>query len=173
MVKSSSLSPVSLVIRLAKALLSLFIGLTAVIIVFNNLTAYRTNLNFVKHVLSMDTTFPDNPTQYRAIKSSPIHHTIYISIICVETLIAVLCTKGGIDLFKHLEADSQTFHEAKRSSISGMLLALLLWFFGFQGIAAEWFGMWQSKEWNGLPDATRLTQFIITTLIFVSLKNDD
>ena len=53
-----------------------------------------------------------------------------------------------------------------------MLLGLILWFFSFQAVAGEWFGMWMSKEWNGLPDAARLTQYISTILVFVALKND-
>ena len=171
--KSMSLPPVSFVIRLAKALLTLATGLYAVIVVFGNLTDYRTNYRFVQHVMSMDTTYPDNKIMYRSIESPRVHHGAYIFIIWIETLIAILCTKGGIDLLKNLKADGQTFHESKRTGIGGMLAGLLLWFFGFQGIAGEWFGMWMSKEWNGLPDATRLTQFISTALVFVSMKNDD
>ncbi|EOI3139095.1 DUF2165 family protein [Campylobacter jejuni] len=28
-------------------------------------------------------------------------------------------------------------------------------FFAFQVVVAEWFGMWMSKVWKGLPDTTR------------------
>ncbi len=90
----------------------------------------------------------------------------------VYGIIAIFCTKGGIDMLRNLEADAETFHESKRSGILGMLLGLILWFFSFQAVAGEWFGMWMSKEWNGLPDAARLTQYISTILVFVALKND-
>ncbi|EHT5123405.1 DUF2165 family protein [Campylobacter jejuni] len=49
----------------------------------------------------------------------------------------------------------------------------ILWFFAFQVVAAEWFGMWMSKVWNGLPDTTRLVTYMFLALIFISLKNDD
>ncbi len=165
--------PVSVLIRLAKALLTLSTGIYGIIVVFGNLTAYQTNYDFIRHVMTMDTTYPDNAMKYRAIHSSRIHKITYSFIIFIETLIAIFCTKGGIDMLRNLDADAETFHESKRSGITGMLLGLLLWFFSFQAIAGEWFGMWMSKEWNGLPDATRLTQYISTLLVFVALKNDD
>ncbi|MCL4297953.1 MAG: DUF2165 family protein [Anaerolineae bacterium] len=160
-------------IRLAKALLTLATGVTGLLIVFGNLTDYQTNFKFVQHVLSMDTTFPDNTIKYRAIKSSRIHHAIYHFIILVEAVMAILCTLGGVNLLRHLKADKDTFHRAKRPALGGLLAGLLLWFFGFQGVAGEWFGMWMSRQWNGLPDAARLTQFMAIILTFVSLKNDD
>ncbi|WP_169050310.1 DUF2165 family protein [Campylobacter jejuni] len=49
----------------------------------------------------------------------------------------------------------------------------MLWFFVFQVVAVEWFGMWMSKVWNGLPDAIRLATYMFLVLIFISLKNDD
>lgn len=160
-------------IRLAKALLTLTTGLTGLLIVFGNLTDYRTNFRFVQHVLSMDTTLPDNTIRYRAIHSTRLHHTLYLLIIAVEIVTAVLCTLGGLNLLGHLKTDSDTFHRAKRPALGGLLAGLLLWFFGFQGVAGEWFGMWMSKQWNGLPDAARLTQLLAVMLTFVSMKNDD
>lgn len=161
------------IIRLAKALLTLATGVTGLLIVFGNLTDYNTNFKFVQHVLSMDTTFPDNSVRYRAIRSSRIHHAAYQLIITVETMMALLCTLGGLNLLNHLKADPDAFHRAKRPALGGLLTGLLLWFFGFQGVASEWFGMWMSERWNGLPNAARLTQFMAIILTFVSLKNDD
>lgn len=164
--------PVHIVIRLAKALLTLAVGIYAILAVFGNLTDYDTNYNFIKHVMSMDTTYPDNSTMYRSIKSSKMVHLIYIIIIAMESVIAVLCTKGGLDMLKNVNADQETFHQSKRTGIAGLTVGLILWFLTFQGVAGEWFGMWMSKTWNGLPDAARLTQYISTVLVFVSLKND-
>ncbi|EAV9767777.1 DUF2165 family protein [Campylobacter jejuni] len=48
----------------------------------------------------------------------------------------------------------------------------ILWFFAFQVVVAEWFGMWMSKVWKGLPDTTRLVTYMFLALIFISLKND-
>lgn len=161
------------VIRLAKAVLSLVTGINTGLIAYDNLTDYQTGFDYVKHVLSMDTTYPDNAKMPRAITSSRIHHAAYLFINLIESITAVLCIKGGIDMLKNIDADTQTFDKAKRTSIAGMLSGLLLWFLGFQVIASEWFGMWMSKRWNAMPDVTRLTQFTSTMLIFISMKNDD
>ncbi|HEF4437958.1 TPA: DUF2165 family protein [Campylobacter jejuni] len=50
---------------------------------------------------------------------------------------------------------------------------MILWFFAFQVVVAEWFGMWMSKVWKGLPDTIRLVTYMFLALIFISLKNDD
>jgi predicted small integral membrane protein len=34
-------------------------------------------------------------------------------------------------------------------------------------IGGEWFGMWQSKDWNGVPSAFRFVMVIMAVLIFV------
>jgi len=161
------------VIRLAKAILSLITGINTGLIAYDNITDYQTGFNYVQHVLSMDTTYPDNAKMPRAITSTRIHHAAYIFINLVESVTAALCIKGGMDMLKHIDADAQTFHKAKCTSITGMFSGLLLWFLGFQVIAGEWFGMWMSKRWNAMPDVTRLTQFTSTMLIFISMKNDD
>lgn len=159
-------------IRLSKVLMLLSFGGFAAFVVFGNITDYNSNFNFVTHVLSMDTTYPGNTIMYRAITATWFHHVSYWGIIAIEAVIMVLCLKGGFDLFKHIGADAQVFHQAKKIGIAGLVLGILLWFFSFQAIAGEWFGMWMSK-WNGLPDATRLCISLYAMLIFVSMKNDD
>jgi len=34
-------------------------------------------------------------------------------------------------------------------------------------IGGEWFGMWMSKEWNGIPSAFRFVIVILDVLIFL------
>ncbi|WP_246258704.1 DUF2165 family protein [Kroppenstedtia pulmonis] len=164
---------VSYFIRFAKALTVLFFGLYVTLVAFGNITDYNTNFQFVKHVLSMDTTFPGNNIMYRAITSPAIHHLAYLAIIVTEAVTAVICVWGGIRLFKNLNADTETFVRAKSIGMIGLILGLCIWFFGFQVVGGEWFGMWMSEEWNGLFPADRLTTYIMAVLIFLSLKNDD
>lgn len=159
-------------IRLSKVLMLLSFGGFAAVVVFGNLTDYNSNFNFVTHVLSMDTTYPGNTIMYRAITAVWIHHVAYWTIIAAEALIMALCLKGAYDMFKQINGDAKAFHAAKKVGVVGILLAILLWFFGFQAIAGEWFGMWMSK-WNGLPDATRLCITLYAMLIFITMKNDD
>jgi predicted small integral membrane protein len=44
--------------RIAKATMVASLALFALLVTFDNLTDYDTNYAFVRHVLSMDTTFP-------------------------------------------------------------------------------------------------------------------
>lgn len=159
-------------IRLAKAALVGFFGLLVLIVVFGNVTDYGSNYNFVHHVLAMDTTYPGNTIMYRSINSPWVWNALYCLIIACEAVICVLCLSGSYKMLKALNKDAATFHEAKKLAIIGLILASSLWFFGFQAVAGEWFGMWMSK-WNGLPDATRLCLTIYASLIFISMKNDD
>lgn len=159
-------------IRLTKVLMALSFGGFAAVVVFGNLTDYQSNFNFITHVLSMDTTYPGNTIMYRALTAPWIHHAAYWTIIATEAVIMALCLKGGYDMFRQIGADAAAFHASKKIAVAGLLLGILLWFFGFQAIAGEWFGMWMSK-WNGLPDATRLCITLYAMLIFIAMKNDD
>ena len=49
----------------------------------------------------------------------------------------------------------------------GLTLGFLTWQVGFMSIGGEWFGMWMSKQWNGVPDAFRFFVTIILVLIYL------
>jgi predicted small integral membrane protein len=40
-------------------------------------------------------------------------------------------------------------------------------------IGGEWFGMWQSQQWNGVPSAFRFVMTIIAVLIFVAIPDQE
>ncbi|EFN2999847.1 DUF2165 family protein, partial [Campylobacter jejuni] len=52
-------------------------------------------------------------------------------------------------MFKARNLDAQSFHNAKIFWDYFFNLCIL-WFFAFQVVVAEWFGMWMSKVWKGL-----------------------
>ena len=58
-----------LVIRLAKLLMVAALAAFAFLVTYDNIVDYGANYQFVQHVLSMDTTFPDNTLK---IAPSPI-----------------------------------------------------------------------------------------------------
>jgi predicted small integral membrane protein len=39
-------------------------------------------------------------------------------------------------------------------------------------IGGEWFGMWMSQQWNGVPSAFRFVVTILTILIYVAMADD-
>jgi predicted small integral membrane protein len=160
-------------LRAAKATTVAAIALFASLVAFGNLTDYNTNFAFVEHVLSMDTIFPFSTIKYRAITSPTLHQAAYAVIIATEAVIAVLCWIGAIALVRRLRANAATFNKAKTFSVLGLLLGFLLWQVGFMSIGGEWFGMWQSQQWNGVPSAFRFVVTIIAVLIFVALPDQE
>ena len=56
-----------LITRLAKAALIAALAAYALIVAYDNIVDYDSNYEFVKHVLSMDTTFAGNALRHRAI----------------------------------------------------------------------------------------------------------
>ena len=56
-----------LIIRLAKVVMVAALAAFAFLVTYDNLVDYGSNYQFVQHVLSMDTTFPDNTLRDRAI----------------------------------------------------------------------------------------------------------
>jgi predicted small integral membrane protein len=156
-------------LRASKAALVAAVALFASLVTFGNLTDYNTNFLFVQHVLSMDTIFPFSTIKYRAIISPALHHAAYAFIIAAEATTAVLCWIGAAALARRLRADAV----AKTYAVLGLTLGFLLWQVGFMSIGGEWFGMWQSKEWNGVPSAFRFLITIIAVLIFVAMPDQE
>src|SRR5262249_19293771 len=93
----------------------------------------------------------------------------YALIIATEAATAVLCWIGAAALARRLSADAAAFNRAKSFAAVGLTLGFLLWQVGFMSIGGEWFGMWQSQQWNGVPSAFRFLITILALLIFVAI----
>jgi predicted small integral membrane protein len=162
-----------LITRIAKIVMVAAIAAFATLVAFGNLTDPDTNFAFVQHVLSMDSIFPGSTIGYRAIKSPTLHQVAFAVIIAAETLTAVLCWIGAAKLFYRLRASARVFHRTKAAAIAGLTLGFLTWQFGFMTVGGEWFGMWMSQQWNGVPSAFRFVMVIVAVLIFVVLPDDE
>ena len=160
-----------MIIRLSKALLVCSIALFASLVVFGNITDYKTNFEFVQHVLMMDTIFPDATIKYRALEQDWIHILGYIFIIAGEALVAILCWIGGIKLINLRNATADQFNSAKTISIIGLTVGYLVWQVGFMTIGGEWFGMWMSDTWNGKDNAFQFFTTILLILIYLVQKD--
>lgn len=162
-----------LVTRAAKIAVVAAIAATATLVAFDNVTDYGTNFAFVRHVLSMDTIFPESGIKYRAIANPALHHATYAIIIAAEALTALLCWIGAIQLLRQRRAPAGVFNRSKGFAVTGLTLGFLTWQFGFMGIGGEWFGMWQSSQWNGTQAAFRFAMIIVAVLIFVALPDEE
>lgn len=156
-------------LRLAKVLITGSISLFAFVAGLSNVFDPNTNLEFVVHVMAMDSVFPDNTFAWRAIKSPLLHDIAFWIIVAVELVIAVLCLIGTLKLLRSLGGSPREFHEAKNWAVLGMLLGILLWFTGFIVIGGEWFLMWQSETWNGISSSFRFTVVIFLNLLFLAM----
>lgn len=154
-------------VRLAKIAMVASLALFAFIVTFDNITDYGTNFAFVQHVLSMDTTFPNNRLTYRAITDAALWHLGYDIIIAAEGLTCACLAIGAVALLRAVRAEAPTFERAKRFAIIGATLAFLIWFTGFMVVGGEWFAMWQSKDWNGQQSAFRFDITALAVLLFV------
>jgi predicted small integral membrane protein len=159
--------------RLAKILLLAAVAFFFTLVVFNNITDFDSNYQFVRHVLMMDTTFPSNKGMWRHISSPAIHITFYASIIAWETLNAVLCWWGSIALLRNLRAPATDFVRAKRIGIAALTAGMLLWFVAFLSVGAEFFLMWQSRLWNGQEAAFRMFACEGIVLLILMLPEGD
>lgn len=152
--------------RLSKVVLVWAVAFYTSLVVFNNLTDYHSNYTFVSHVLTMDTTFPENQAMWRTIDSPFINHAIYWLIIFTEASIAVLCWAGGFHLFSSIK-DPIRFNKSKGLAIMGLTLGIVLWFTGFITVGGEWFLMWQSEIWNAQQAAFRLVVILGIVLLYL------
>lgn len=162
-----------LVIRLAKVALVAAVAAYALIVAYDNIVDYGSNHDFVRHVLSMDTTFPNNALMHRAITDPRAWTLVYAVIIAVEALTGLLLVLGALALLSQLSSPAVAFNRAKVWAVAGLTVGFGLWFFGFLAVAGEYFAMWQSQTWNGQQAAFRVTAVILGVLIFVMLPDHD
>ena len=155
---------------MSKSALVLATALLTSLVVFNNVTDYESNFEFVSHVLSMDTTFPDNNGLWRRIESTLVHHVAYVSIILVQCLIASLTWMGGLRMFR-ARADRERFARSASHAVLGLSAGVILYVGGFLGIGGEWFLMWQSKIWNAQDAALRFALVFAIVLVFVAQED--
>lgn len=157
-----------LAVRSVKVAMVASTALFALLVTCDNLVDYGSNYEFVRHTLSMDTTFPGNALKGRAITSPALWSLDYWLIILAEALVGVVLAAGAVRLAAALRADSRRFNAAKSWAIAGIGLGFLLWFTGFLVIGGEWFAMWQSKVWNGQEAAFRFYMTLLAVAVFVN-----
>jgi predicted small integral membrane protein len=160
-------------VRLAKVVMVGSLAVFAFIVAFDNVTDYVTNFEFVRHVLSMDTTFPENALLYRRITSPVLSNLAYWLIILGEGLTSLSLALAAIVLIRRLRSRAADFDRAKRFVFIGSAIGFLVWFFGFMVVAGEWFAMWESRSWNGQEAAFRFYMTILAVLIFVNQSDGD
>ncbi|QDQ41436.1 DUF2165 family protein [Methylacidiphilum kamchatkense] len=153
-------------IRLSKILILLFFSLYFLLIALNNLLDYETNYTYLRHVLLMDTIPKASHLHSRAWNSPFLFSLVYNSLILWESLCGTVLLIGTFFLFKNLFQSPIAFQKAKSVGIVGLSLGLIQWLYFFILGAGEWFQMWQSSNYNGLPQAFRMSILILVFLLY-------
>lgn len=159
--------------RLSKILLVSSVALFLAVVAYNNLRDYGSNLEFVRHVLSMDTTFSGNQLKGRALTAPWIHHAFYAGIIAWEWIGAFTIGGGAWILWRHRDGSAADFERAKSPAVAALSVNLLLWFTAFLTVGGEWFAMWQSQIWNGQSAAFRMFACIGIVLLFLKTPDSE
>src|SRR5258708_39862190 len=132
-----------LAIRLVKTAMVASAALFALLVAYNNLADYNSNYEFVRHTLSMDTTFPDNALKGRAITSPALWSLAYWSIILAEAATGLVLAFGAFRLMLALRAPAAGFAAPKPYVGIGVGLGCLVGFPGFMLGGGERVLIWQ------------------------------
>lgn len=159
-------------VRLSKIVMTGGIALWAFIVTLNNITDYDSNWNYVRHVLAMDTVFPDTTLTWRAITDPTLQTAAYWIIIAIEGLTFLAFLVATYLMASKLRAPKAAFQKARNFTAVGVVLGFGLWFIGFMGIAGGWFVMWQSKTWDAQDDSFTFYITILAVGIYVFLDSD-
>jgi len=159
-------------LRHCKIIVTSLSSVFLLVVVFNNVTDPNSNYQFVRHVLSMDTTFPGNAGMYRAVREPLVHKAFYASIIGWESLCCGLIGAGALRLWRARAAAAADWRKAKELASIGLTASLVQWYFAFMTVGGEWFLMWQSRVWNGQEAAGRMFVFVGISLLFLNQPDD-
>jgi predicted small integral membrane protein len=161
-------------LRAAKVLLVAAVAVYYTLVVLNNTTDYASNEQFVRHVMMMDSTFPENHAMWRAVNRPAMHTAFYVGIIAWEAATMLLCWWGAVELARARRGTAAAFEAAKKWAIAGLTLSLLMWLVAFLSIGGEWFLMWQSKTCNGQEAAFRMFTVVgIILLVLVQRETEE
>jgi len=163
---------IPMALRLCKIILTFTSCLFLATVVFNNTFDSNSNYQFVRHVLSMDTTFPGNAGMGRAITAPILHKAFYASIILWEAVTGLLIGIGTWKLWCARSAPAAEWQRAKTWAIVGLTGSLCQWYVAFITVGGEWFLMWQSRIWNGQEAAMRMFTMMGISLVFLTLKDE-
>jgi len=116
------------IVRLVKIAMIAALAAFALVVTYDNIVDYGSNYEFVKHVLSMDTTFSGNALMHRAITDERVWTAAYGLIIAAEGLTALLLAIGALVLLSRIKAPAEAFNGAKVWAIAGLCMGFSLWF---------------------------------------------
>ena len=160
-------------LRLSKAALVAAIAFTISLAAYGNVVDPEGNLDFVRHVMAMDTLPPDAAIRSRAITHPKWQEGAFVLIVATEVIVAVLCWIGAGLMLAALGAPSPSHAAGRAFALTGLSLGFVLFQAGLLGIGGEWFAMWMSKTWNAQGEVFRYAVTVLGALIYVALPEGE
>ena len=114
------------------------LSLFTFVVTVDNIIDYDANFAFVRHVLSMDTTFPDDTLRWRAITEPTFWHVFYALIIFGEGMTCLAFALAASQMAHALRSSPPIFDAAKRHVHTGALIGFIVWFTRVHG---DWRGV--------------------------------
>jgi predicted small integral membrane protein len=136
------------------------LAIHALLAFVSNLQDPGCNLNYIRHVISMDTV-PAGKLKNRAIANGRWAIFLFVVVLCLELVVALFCGAGAIlYLLEH--------EHARDISTIGLMAAIIFWFLVCKTIGMEWFVAWRSKDFR-FGEGTN-SMIVITILTWFALK---
>ena len=158
--------------RASKALLAFMIGCFALLVALDNILDFKTNLQFVQHVMRMYSMQPwfnqASALQTRATSNTAAHYATYIAIISCEILSGLSYLLSSC-YFILAQWKRKWVVRGKIWFLAASMLGLIVWYFGFCVIAGEYFSMW-ANTYNAYEKAYLLSIFTVLATLFVCQK---
>ena len=155
-------------LRLSRMALAASVACFFTLVAFGNVTDYGTNLAFVQHVMSMDTTFGSPGVMWRAGASPVLHPPAHPPTIAGQAGGGAGAWVGVGRLWGARGGSAAAWNASRGPAILGLTAGMLLYGLGFLAIAGEWFAMWQSRAWNGQASAAIFLTFTGLVLLHLS-----
>ena len=160
-------------IRIAKSLLVLLVGLHALFYVLQNIANLGEAHAALSYVMSGadHEAYPD--TLFFKTGNSTFAWLALSLVIIGEFAIAFFGIKGGWDLWRARNGSAEDFHAAKRNGSLAAACALLVWFGCFMTFGAAFFQMWQTQVGTGsMEGAFMYAVGSVVTILYVYLTDD-
>lgn len=150
----------------------LTVALWGLVGAIHNVADWNGTLGAVGAVTSM-VTITGGADGWQATSSPIIIWAGALFIMLSKLAACVLCTKGGIGMWRAKISDIAAYNTAKNLALSGCGVALIMLFGGFIIIAESWFELWRSESMLGpvLQSAFRYGGFIGLIAVFVASKD--
>jgi len=139
---------------------------------FHNLINWDGTIGAITAATSMATI--DGGADSWQATSNPLVIWIGALFIVASKLAAgILCSIGGIRMWKAQKLDAETYNAAKEIALTGCGVAIIMLFGGFVVIAESWFELWRSDSMIGpvLGSAFRYGGMIALIALFVASKD--